>query len=134
MRSLLLRYRQVCTVGPHQSGNPGAWGLRLRCRLQRSAGLPPDGDGEAAGCGAPRAPWLRRRQIPSLSHAAMDGLHEFAHPQQLAGIVAITLLSLAAAIEAVMVRLSLRQATRLRPAEPVAAEAAGQDFYDWLYE
>lgn len=64
----------------------------------------------------------------------MDGLHEFAHPQQLAGIVAITLLSLAAAIEAVMVRLSLRQATCLRPAEPVAAEAAGQDFYDWLYE
>lgn len=69
---------------------------------------------------------------------AMDGLHEFAQPQLLAGILAFTLLSLAAGIEAVVLGLSLRQ--RFSPhhgphgAEPSVHEAVGQDFYDWLYE
>ncbi len=64
----------------------------------------------------------------------MDGLHEFAQPQLLAGILAITVLSLAAGIEILMLALSLRPATLLRVAEPAVAEPMDQDFYDWLYE
>jgi hypothetical protein len=64
----------------------------------------------------------------------MDGLHEFAQPQLLAGLVAITLLSLAAGIEAVMLRLSLRHPAKPRSMEPALAEPVDQDFYDWLYE
>ena len=64
----------------------------------------------------------------------MDGLHEFAQPQLLAGILAITLLSLAAGIELLMLGLSLRPAALTRVAEPRVAEPMDQDFYDWLYE
>ena len=64
----------------------------------------------------------------------MDGLPEFAQPQLLAGVVAIALLSVAAAIEALVLGLSLRHPGRLQPAQPAIAETVGQDFYDWLYE
>jgi len=68
----------------------------------------------------------------------MDGLPEFTHPQLLAGILAITLLSLALGIELLMVALGLRPSA-LGPgdtasAAPAIAEPMDHDFYDWLYE
>ena len=97
-------------------------GWRIRCRLQRTAGLT-----LAAGVASPKADLL-------FCLAAMDGLHEFAQPQLLAGIVAIALLSLAAGIEVLMLGLGLRHPTRMEVAEPAVAETVGHDFYDWLYE
>ena len=64
----------------------------------------------------------------------MDGLHEFAQPQLVAGIVAIALLSLATGIEVLMVALSLRPAALASVAGLSVAEPVDQDFYDWLYE
>ncbi|MFM7315243.1 MAG: hypothetical protein ACKO0M_19125 [Cyanobium sp.] len=64
----------------------------------------------------------------------MDSLHEFARPQWLAGILAITLLALATGIEALIVALSLRPSARMGAGDPLAAEGLGHDFYDWLYE
>lgn len=71
---------------------------------------------------------------PLASITAMDGLPEFAQPQLLAGIVAITLLCVAAGIEAAVIGLSLRRPAPARPLEPAVAEPVGHDFYDWLYE
>ena len=64
----------------------------------------------------------------------MDGLHEFAQPQLLAGIVAITLLSLAAGIEVLMLALSLRRPAAVPSADPAVADPVGHDFHDWLYD
>jgi hypothetical protein len=64
----------------------------------------------------------------------MDSLPTFTHPQLLAGILAITLLSLAAGIEVLMLGLGLRHRRLQQPSEPPSAPPLDHDFYDWLYE
>lgn len=65
----------------------------------------------------------------------MDGLPELLHPQLLAGCLALGLLGLALTIELRMLALALNAPGR-SGSEPLpeSAEAAGLDFYDWIYE
>ena len=66
----------------------------------------------------------------------MDGLAEFAHPQLLAGLVAITVLGMAVVIESLMLwaGVSFKVSRSAVVAEPPAAEPFAPEFYDWLYE
>lgn len=66
----------------------------------------------------------------------MDGLAEFAQPQLLAGLVAITVLGMAVMIESLMLwaGVSFKVSRSAEVAEPPAAEPFAPEFYDWLYE
>lgn len=97
------------------------------------AGVGCNGLADCPRLGSPAAaPWLVLGQI--LWSAAMDSLPTFAQPQLVAGILAITLLGLAAAIEVLMLGMGLRQRRLQQPSEPPAAPPIDHDFYDWLYE